>query len=245
MKQRLDQLLIDRGLFSSRAQAQAAIMAGLVFVNGQKSDKAGKSFPADIEIEVKGQPHPYVGRGGVKLAKALKEFKMNVEGKVAIDVGASTGGFTDCLLQNGANFVYAVDVGYGQLAWKLRQDPRVKVLERTNARNLTLQDLGLGTSNIALAVIDVSFISLAKILPAVYNLLTDQAEVIALIKPQFEARREQVGKGGIVKDKKVRQEVVERARREAEAIGFKAQGIIESPIKGADGNVEFLLFLKK
>ena len=244
-KQRLDQLLVERGLFSSRTQAQASIMAGLIFVNGQKSDKAGKSFPSDIEIKVKGQPHPYVGRGGLKLEQALKEFKINVKDRVALDVGASTGGFTDCLLQNGAAKVYAVDVGYGQLAWKLRQDPRVKVLERVNARNLTLKDLGLESSDIELAVIDVSFISLAKILPAVYNLLADQAEVIALIKPQFEAKREQVGKGGIVKDDKVRQEVVEKVKAEAKAIGLEVQGVIESPIKGADGNVEFLLFLKK
>jgi len=244
-KQRLDQLLVDRGLFSSRTKAQAAIMAGLIFVDGQKSDKAGKSFSADIEIEVKGQPHPYVGRGGVKLEQALKKFKINVKDKVAIDVGASTGGFTDCLLQNGAAKVYAVDVGYGQLAWKLRQDPRVKVLERTNARNLTLKDLGLKTSDINLAVIDVSFISLAKILPAVYNLLAEQAEVIALIKPQFEAKREQVGKGGIVKDDKVRQEVIAKTRHKAEALGFKAQGTIESPITGADGNVEYLIYLRK
>jgi 23S rRNA (cytidine1920-2'-O)/16S rRNA (cytidine1409-2'-O)-methyltransferase len=241
----LDQLLVDRGLFSSRAQAQAAIMAGQVFVNGQKSDKAGKSFEPAVAIEVRGKSHPYVGRGGVKLERALRDFKVEVSGQVVIDVGASTGGFTDCLLQNGAARVYAVDVGYGQLDWKLRQDPRVKVLERTNARGLTLKELGLKASDIGLAVIDVSFISLAKILPAVYNLLKDKAEVIALIKPQFEAKREQVGKGGIVKDVKVRQEVVARTRQEAEAIGFKAQGMIESPITGADGNVEFFIHLTK
>lgn len=249
-KQRLDQLLVDRGLFSSRTQAQAAIMAGLVFINGQKSDKSGKSFPDDVEIEVKGQEHPYVGRGGMKLEQALKEFKIDVKGKTAIDVGASTGGFTDCLLQHGAARVYAIDVGYGQLAWKLRQDPRVVILERTNVRHLTLNEFKNKVSNFGfqisdLAVIDVSFISLAKILPAVYNLLSDRAEVIALIKPQFEARREQVGKGGIVKDEQVRQEVVKKARQKAEAIGFKAKGIIESPITGADGNIEFLIHLVK
>ena len=245
MKKRLDQLLVDKGLFPTRNRAQAAIMAGLVFVDNQKIDKAGTQIDQDAEIEVKGKPHPYVGRGGVKLEGALKEFKIRVKGKIALDVGASTGGFTDCLLQNGAEKVYAVDVGHGQIDWKLRNDPRVIVFERINARNLTLKDLGLTTSDISLAVIDVSFISLSKILPAVYNLLTDTAEVIALIKPQFEAKREQVGKGGIIKDEKVRTEVVEKVRAEAEAIGFKASGVIQSPITGADGNVEFFIHLKK
>lgn len=187
----------------------------------------------------------YVSRGGIKLEKALQEFKINVQGKIAIDVGASTGGFTDCLLQHGAIKVYAVDVAYGQFDWKLRNDPRVKVVERTNARYLTLDDLGLGTSDIGLCVIDVSFISLSKIFPAVYNLLADKAEVIVLIKPQFEARREQVERGGIVKDPKVREEAIEKVRKSAEEIGFKAKGVIQSPITGVDGNVEFLLYLVK
>jgi 23S rRNA (cytidine1920-2'-O)/16S rRNA (cytidine1409-2'-O)-methyltransferase len=245
MKKRLDQLLVDRGLFPSRTQAQAAIMAGMVYVDGQKSDKAGKSIPSDVKIEVKGKPHPYVSRGGVKMEKALKEFNVKVEGKVALDIGASTGGFTDCLLQNGAEKVYAVDVGYGQIDWKLRQDPRVKVIERTNARNLTLQDLGLKTSDIGLCVIDVSFISLSKILPAVYDLLMENAEIIALIKPQFEAKREQVGKGGIVKDGKVHQDVINKVESEAKKLGFRVKGSIPSPIAGADGNVEFLMRLTK
>jgi len=244
-KKRIDQLLVEGGYFSSRAKAQAAIMAGLVFVAGQRVDKAGTSCLVKAEIEVKGEPHPYVGRGGVKLEKALIEFGVKVEGKVALDVGASTGGFTDCLLQQGAAKVYAVDVGYGQLAWKLRQDPRVKVIERTNARHLKLSDLGLERSAIQLCTIDVSFISLAKILPAVYDLLVEKAEVIALIKPQFEAKRGEVGKGGIVRDEKVRQEVVSKVKAEAEAIGLEAKGIIESPITGADGNVEFLIYLVK
>jgi 23S rRNA (cytidine1920-2'-O)/16S rRNA (cytidine1409-2'-O)-methyltransferase len=245
MKKRLDQLLVDRGFFSSRTRAQAAILEGLVYVDGEKSEKAGTSFSSEVPIEVKGEEHPYVSRGGVKLEHALKKFKLKVKDKVAIDVGASTGGFTDCLLQHGAAKVYAVDVGYGQLAWKLRQDPRVKVIERTNIRYLTLKDIGLRTSDIGLCTIDVSFISLSKVLPAVYNLLADKAEVLALIKPQFEARREQVGKGGIVKDKKIHQEVIEKIKAEAEAIGLKAKGIVESPITGADGNVEFFIYLGK
>jgi len=252
MKNRLDHLLVEKELFPSRTQAQAAIMAGLVYVNGQKADKSGTSFPADVEIEVKGQVHTYVGRGGMKLEKALKEFNLDVSGKICLDVGASTGGFTDCLLQNGAAKVYAVDVGYGQLAWKLRQDERVVVLERTNARNLTLKDLGLKTEDaghkaqdLKIAVIDVSFISLSKILPTIYSLLAEQAEVVALIKPQFEAKREQVGKGGIIKDPKVREEVIVNVKKYAQEAGFKVQGVIESPIQGADGNVEYLIYLKK
>ncbi len=245
MKKRLDQLLVERQYYSSRSRARAAILAGIVFVDGQKIDKAGALCSSESEIEVRGEPHPYVSRGGVKLEKALKEFGIEVEGKVAIDVGASTGGFTDCLLKRGAKKVYAVDVGYGQLAWKLRQDPRVSVVERTNVRYLKLKDLGLATTDIKFCTIDVSFISLLKVLPAVYNLLADKAEVVALIKPQFEARREQVGKGGIVKDPKVHQEVIEKVKAEAKAVGFKAKGVIQSPITGADGNVEFLIYLAK
>ncbi len=240
---RLDQLLVEKGFFPTRSQASAAIMAGIVFVDEQKVEKAGSFFGPDAVIEIKGKPSPYVGRGGLNLAKALEEFKVVVKGKTAIDIGASTGGFTDCLLQNGAEKVYAVDVGYGQLDWKLRNDPRVKVLERVNARYLKLSDLELRTSHIALCTIDVSFISLTKILPAVYGLLTEKAEVIALIKPQFEATRKQVGKGGIVKDPAVHQEVIEKVKSAAEAIGFKVQGVIKSPVEGADGNTEFLIHL--
>jgi 23S rRNA (cytidine1920-2'-O)/16S rRNA (cytidine1409-2'-O)-methyltransferase len=245
MKKRLDQLLVENGLFPSRAKAQAAIMAGLVFVDNRKIEKAGMLFPPGASIEVKGKPHPYVGRGGMKLEHVLKEFNIDVSNKIALDVGASTGGFTDCLLQKGTSKVYAVDVGYGQLDWKLRQDPRVKVIERTNIRHLTLKDLGLQASDILLCVIDVSFISLSKVFPAVYALLADKAEVLALIKPQFEARREQVGKGGIIKDAKVHQEVIHKVRLEAEEIGFKAKGVIESPITGADGNKEYFIHLLK
>jgi len=243
MKERLDQLLVERGYFPSRIRAQAAILEGLVFVNNKRVDKAGAPLSSDVVIEVKGEPYPYVSRGGVKLDYALKEFKIKVKGKVAIDVGASTGGFTDCLLQHGAAKVYAIDVGYGLLDWKLRQDPRVKVIERTNIRYLTPEIIKAKIPNFA--TIDVSFISLSKVLPAVYNLLADKAEVVALIKPQFEARREQVGKGGIVKDEKVHKEVIEKVKRAVEEIGFKVQGVIPSPIAGADGNVEFLIYLLK
>jgi 23S rRNA (cytidine1920-2'-O)/16S rRNA (cytidine1409-2'-O)-methyltransferase len=244
-KPRLDQYLVANGWFDSRSKAQAAIMAGLVYVDGQKAEKAGMNAGEGVSIEVRGKPHPYVGRGGVKLEKALTEFGLDVNGVTAIDIGASTGGFTDCLLQRGAAKVYAVDVGYGQLDWKLRQDPRVVVLERTNARNLALNDLGLRTSDLELAVIDVSFISLSKILPAVYNLLTDKAEIVALIKPQFEAGKGKVGRGGIVRDEAVRQEVVEKVKAAAEAIGLRSKGLIQSPIEGADGNVEYLIWLSK
>jgi 23S rRNA (cytidine1920-2'-O)/16S rRNA (cytidine1409-2'-O)-methyltransferase len=187
----------------------------------------------------------YVSRGGIKLEHALQQLKIDVKGKAALDIGASAGGFTDCLLQHGAEKVYAVDVGYGILAWKLRQDQRVKVVERTNARYLALKDLGLSVSNIELSTIDVSFISLSKIFPAVYSLLTEKGEVIALIKPQFEARREQVPRGGVVKDEKVHQEVIEKVKKAAEVIGFKAGEVIRSAIEGADGNVEFFIHLTK
>lgn len=250
MKKRLDQLLVDLGHFSSRTKAQAVIMAGLVYVAGQKADKPGINIPEDAEIEIRGAIHPYVGRGGVKLEKALTEFKLDVNGRTALDVGASTGGFTDCLLQRGAAKVFALDVGYGQLDWKLRNDSRVVVLERINVRYLTpekLKELSAGyeLSTTTFAAIDVSFISLSKILPAVYNLLAGQAEVVALVKPQFEARREQIGKGGIVKDEQVRQEVLTKVREFAVESGFVVAGVIDSPISGADGNKEYLMHLIK
>lgn len=247
MKKRLDQLLVELGRFPTRTQAQAAIMAGLVLVGGRKIDKPGTSVDPAAAIEVKGAPHPYVGRGGLKLAKALTEFGIDVAGRTALDIGASTGGFTDCLLQGGAALVYAVDVGYGQLDWKLRNDPRVIVFEKTNVRYLTPERLYAEKRSGAadLAVIDVSFISLSKVLPVVYNLLAVRAEAVALIKPQFEARREQVGRGGIVREEAVRQEVVEKVRRSAAEAGFAVEGLSESPITGADGNVEFLIYLQK
>lgn len=245
MKQRLDQTLVEKGFFLSRAQAQAAIMAGLVYLNGQKSDKAGQLVRPEDQLEVKGKEHPYVGRGGLKLAKALDKFTVDPAGRIALDIGASTGGFTDCLLQRGAKKVYAVDVGYGQLAWKLRQDERVVVVERTNARHLTRDKLYNGKDKADLAVIDVSFISLAKILPAVYDLLQTKAEVLALIKPQFEADRDQVGKGGIVRDQKVREAVIVKVKQAAVELGFSVAGLTDSPIAGADGNKEFLIYLRK
>jgi 23S rRNA (cytidine1920-2'-O)/16S rRNA (cytidine1409-2'-O)-methyltransferase len=193
----------------------------------------------------KKEPLPFVGRGGLKLAHALKEFNLDVKGKIALDVGAATGGFTDCLLQRGAAKVYTVDVSYGQLAWKLRQDPRVKVTERKNIRYLTLKDLGLTTSDIGLGVVDVSFISLAKVLPVVYDLLAEKAEVVALIKPQFEARRDQVPRGGVIADQAVRDETIEKIKRAAVEAGFTVCGLTQSPIQGAEGNVEYLIRLVK
>jgi len=189
--------------------------------------------------------HPYASRGGVKLEHALREFKVEVKDKIVLDVGSSTGGFTDCLLQNGARQVYAVDVGYGLLAWKLRKDPRVKVVERTNIRYLKLEDLGLKTPAIEISTIDVSFISLSKVLPTVYNLLVEKGQVIALIKPQFEARREQVGRGGIVRDEGVHNEVIEKVKKAAQSMGFTVAGVTTSPITGTEGNIEFFVYLIK
>ncbi len=250
MKQRLDQLLVDRGLFPTRSRAQASILAGEIYVNGQRCDKAGTGIDAGARVEVRGTANPYVSRGGLKLEKALKEFQVQVAGRAALDIGASTGGFTDCLLQAGAAQVYAIDVGYGQLDWKLRNDPRVVVIERTNVRYLTPEKFKDRVSAVEfrvpdLAVIDVSFISLSKILPVVYNLLAPEAEVIALIKPQFEAGRGEVGKGGIVRDETVRQAVIEKVKGSAIEAGFRVGGLIESPIKGADGNVEYLIYFEK
>jgi len=244
-KKRLDNLLVEKNLFTSRTKAQAAIMAGQVFVEDQKEEKAGHLIPEDAKIEVKGEKMPFVSRGGLKLDQALKEFGVEVKGKICLDVGASTGGFTDCLLQNGADFVYAVDVGYGQIDWQLRHSSHVKVIERTNARYLTPHELGMEGPEIQLTVIDVSFISLDKILPAVYGCLAPNGEVVALVKPQFEAGRKQVGKGGIVKDPLVHQEVIDKIKKGAEQFGFRILGLIDSPIEGADGNKEFLIWLKK
>ena len=243
MKTRLDQLLVEKGIFPSRTRAQAAILEGIIFVNGERVDKAGAFFSPETAIEIRGEPLPYVSRGGIKLAKALEEFQIEVKGRVVLDIGASTGGFTDCLLQQGAAQVYAIDVGYGQLAWKLRQDPRVVVVERQNVRYLTPEVLYKDQPKANLAVIDVSFISLAKVLPAVYTLLAAPAEVVALIKPQFEAEREQVGKGGLVKNEQVHQAVVAKVQQAASENGFTVKNLIPSPITGADGNKEFLIHL--
>jgi 23S rRNA (cytidine1920-2'-O)/16S rRNA (cytidine1409-2'-O)-methyltransferase len=245
-KERLDQLLVRKRLFETRTKAQAAIMAGIVYVDDQKETKSGTKFSEDSKIEIRGEALPYVSRGGLKLEHALKKFDVDPKAKIVLDIGASTGGFTDCLLQKGAELIYAIDVGYGQIAWKLRKDPRVVVIERTNVRYLEPKGLyKKGLEKASLAVIDVSFISLSKILPAVYNLLSDDGEVLALVKPQFEAGREQVERGGLVKDAKVQTEVLDNVVAEAGRIGFKFKDATYSPVTGADGNIEFFLYLAK
>jgi 23S rRNA (cytidine1920-2'-O)/16S rRNA (cytidine1409-2'-O)-methyltransferase len=241
-KDRLDKLLVERGLVLSRERARALILAGKVVVDDHAVDKAGAQVAADAVIRLKGEDIPYVSRGGLKLEKALDEFTVAVAGRIAVDVGASTGGFTDCLLQRGAARVYAVDVGYGQLAWKLREDPRVVNLERTNIRELTAERLGERPS---LAVIDASFISLDKVLPPTLDLLTAEAEVVALIKPQFEVGRGEVGKGGVVRDARKHAQVVEKVTETALVLGCRVLGVTESPILGPKGNREFLIHLRK
>ncbi len=242
MKERLDKLLVLRGLTVSRERARALILAGKVIVDDHRVDKAGIQVPVDADLRLKGEDIPYVSRGGLKLEKALSEFSIEVQGKVAMDVGASTGGFSDCLLQHGIKKVYAVDVGYGQLAWKLREDPRVVNMERCNIRHLQLEKLEEIPS---LAVIDASFISLAKVLPNTLALMTIEAEVIALIKPQFEVGRGQVGKGGVVKDRHLHAVVVEQICDLAKNLHCTVLGTTESPILGPKGNREFLIYLQK
>ncbi len=236
-KERLDLLLVARGLAGTRAKAQAVIMSGLVYVDGQKADKPGMSYDEGAAIEVRGAACPYVSRGGLKLEKALRSFGVDPAGYVCADSGASTGGFTDCLLQHGAAKVYAIDVGYGQLAWKLRQDARVVVMERTNLRYVKPEDLG---EALDLVTIDVSFISLRLVLPAVARLLGPDGQVICLIKPQFEAGREKVGKKGVVRDPAVHREVLEDFLARAPALGFTVRNLTYSPVRGPEGNIEFL-----
>lgn len=236
-KERLDKMLVERGLSATRSQAKALIMAGEVLVDGQRVDKPGTAIAADAALELIA-PMPYVGRGGFKLAGALEQFDLNVAGRICADVGACTGGFTDVLLQNGAARVFAIDVGYGQLDWKLRQDPRVTVLERTNARYLESLP-----EKVNFVCIDVSFISLKLILPAVEKWLKDEADIVALIKPQFEAGRTQVGKGGIVKDPAVHRQVVEDLLAWSAERDLQPRGLVRSAIQGADGNIEFLVWL--
>lgn len=240
-KQRLDQLVFDLGYTESRERAKTTIMSGLVFVNGQRADKPGMPVSPEAKIEVRGEALPFVSRGGFKLDKALKVFPVVAEGKVCIDCGASTGGFTDVLLQHGAARVYAVDVGYGQLAWKLRTDDRVINLERTNLRYLTREQI---PEPIELAVMDVSFISIKLVLPAVKALLLPGADIICLIKPQFEAGREEVGKKGVVRDSKVHCEVIHNILDFVPQIGLSVQGLDYSPIKGPEGNIEYICHLK-
>ncbi len=242
MKERLDVLLVSGGFAESREKAKAMIMEGLVFVNGEREDKAGASFPTDVSIEVRGQTLKYVSRGGLKLEKAMSHFGLSLSGKVCMDVGASTGGFTDCMLQNGAVKVYSVDVGRGQLAWKLRQDPRVVCMEKTNIRYVVPEDIG---EDVSFASIDVSFISLTKVLGPVRELLLPKGEVVCLIKPQFEAGREKVGKKGVVREPETHLEVIETVMSYAGALGFGRKHLEFSPIKGPEGNIEYLLHLEK
>lgn len=242
MKKRLDMLMMERALAPSREKAKAYIMAGNVYVDDQKEDKAGTMFPETVKIEVRGNTLPYVSRGGLKLEKAMNNFDVTLEGKVCMDVGASTGGFTDCMLQNGAVKVYSIDVGYGQLDWKLRNDPRVVCMEKTNIRYVVPEDLE-GPADFS--SIDVSFISLTKVLLPVRNLLTEEGEIVCLIKPQFEAGREKVGKKGVVRDPAVHREVIEKVRDYAMSIFMEPCHLSFSPIKGPEGNIEYLLHLKK
>ncbi len=239
-KERLDVLLVSLGLAESRAKAQATIMAGEVYVNGQKADKSGMEVDITSNIEVRGSACPYVSRGGLKLEKALKNFGVDPTGYVCSDSGASTGGFTDCLLQQGASKVFAIDVGYGQLAWKIRNDPRVVVMERTNIRYVTLEDLG---EPLDLSVIDVSFISLGLVLPVVKTLLKPTGQVLCLIKPQFEAGKDKVGKKGVVRDPAVHEEVLQNFISLAKSLDFTIRNLTFSPVKGPEGNIEFLAHL--
>ena len=241
-KQRLDVLLVEKGLAESREKAKAILMAGIVYVDGNKEDKAGTTFAPDVQIEVKGKTLPYVSRGGLKLEKAMQQFPITLSGKVCMDVGSSTGGFTDCMLQNGAVKVYAVDVGHGQLAWKLRNDPRVVCMEKTNIRYVTPEDI---EERVEFSSIDVSFISLTKVLLPVKNLLTDKGQIVCLIKPQFEAGREKVGKKGVVRDRNVHEEVIEMVIAYAASIDLYPLALDFSPVKGPEGNIEYLLFLSK
>lgn len=241
MKERLDILLVNRNLAESREKAKAIIMSGNVFVKGQREDKAGSTFSEDVAIEIKGNKLKYVSRGGLKLEKAIEVFPILLEGRVCMDVGSSTGGFTDCMLQNGAVKVYAIDVGTNQLAWKLRQDDRVISMEKTNIRYLTPEQI---KEKVSFVSIDVSFISLTKVLMPVKDLMDDGGELVCLIKPQFEAGREKVGKKGVVRDKKVHMEVIHTVYFYAKEIGFDYLGFDYSPIKGPEGNIEYLLYLK-
>lgn len=242
MKERLDVLLVQRNLAESREKAKAIIMSGNVFVEGQREDKAGSMFPDHVEIEVKGHSMKYVSRGGYKLEKAIEQYGVSVQDKVCMDVGSSTGGFTDCMLQNGAVKVYAVDVGTNQLAWSLRSDDRVISMEKTNIRYVTREDI---SEPIAFASIDVAFISLTKVLIPVRNLLEKKGQVVCLIKPQFEAGREKVGKKGVVREKSVHIEVIEKVIKYAVSIGFTILNLDYSPIKGPEGNIEYLLYIEK
>lgn len=242
LRERLDVLLVNRGLVESREKAKAVIMTGNVFVNDQREDKAGQKFPEDVYIEIRGKKLKFVSRGGYKLDKALQVFPISLEDCVCMDVGSSTGGFTDCMLQNGAKFVYAVDVGTNQLAWKLRQDERVRAMEQTNIRYVTPEDIG---ETVDFVSIDVAFISLTKVLLPVRELMKEDASMVCLIKPQFEAGREKVGKKGVVRDKAVHEEVIHSVISYAKSLGFLICGLDYSPIRGPEGNIEYLLYIEK
>lgn len=242
MKERLDILLVQKGLAPSREKAKSMIMEGNVFVNNNREDKAGSMFPEDCVIEIHGNTLKYVSRGGLKLEKAMTHFDINLDDCICMDIGASTGGFTDCMLQNGAKKVYSVDVGYGQFAWKLRQDPRVVCMEKTNIRYVTPQDID---DVLDFASVDVSFISLTKVLPAAHELLKEHGQMVCLIKPQFEAGREKVGKKGVVRDKNVHIEVIEHIISFALSNGFSVHHLEYSPIKGPEGNIEYLVHIEK
>ena len=242
MKERLDILLVKQGLAPSREKAKTMIMEGNVFVDNNREDKAGSMFKEDAKIEIHGNTLKYVSRGGLKLEKAMTHFGITLEQKICMDIGASTGGFTDCMLQNGAKKVYAVDVGYGQFAWKLRQDERVVCMEKTNIRCVTPEDIA---DALDFASVDVSFISLTKVLEPAKALLTDGGEMVCLIKPQFEAGREKVGKKGVVRDKAVHKEVIEKVIDYAGSLGFSILNLEYSPIKGPEGNIEYLVYIKK
>lgn len=242
MKKRLDVLVFEKGLCESREKAKAVIMAGLVYVNNQKADKCGSTYEEDVNLEVRGPALKYVSRGGLKLEKAVSSFDLSLEGVVSMDIGASTGGFTDCMLQNGARKVYSIDVGYGQLAWKLRQDERVVNMERTNFRKVSPDMI---EDPIDFFSVDVSFISLKLILPVVRPLLTEEGQGVCLIKPQFEAGREKVGKKGVVRDKAVHAEVIESIRNFCLSEGFDVLALDFSPVKGPEGNIEYLIHIKK
>ena len=241
-KIRLDVLMVEKGLAQSRERAKAMIMAGQVYIDNQKCDKSGLLVASDTEIEVRGDTLKYVSRGGLKLEKAMLEFPVTLNEKITMDIGASTGGFTDCMLQNGASKVYAVDVGYGQLAWKLRTDERVVNLERTNIRYITKEQV---PDTIDFASIDVSFISLKLVLPVAKELLSDNGEIVALIKPQFEAGREQVGKKGVVRDISVHKQVIRNVLAVIDELGMYASGLSFSPVKGPEGNIEYLVWITK
>lgn len=239
-RKRLDVLLTERGMAPSREKAKVMIMEGLVYVDGAKEDKAGSQFPTECLIEYRGEKPKYVSRGGLKLEKAIDVFGISLEGLICMDIGASTGGFTDCMLQNGACKVYSIDVGYGQLAWSLRSDERVVCMEKTNFRYLTRDDIA---DRPGFASVDVSFISLSKILPAAADILSEDARMVCLIKPQFEAGREKVGKKGVVRDPVVHKEVIEACLGYAGDSGFNIAGLTYSPVKGPEGNIEYLMYL--